>query len=168
MAGNDCSTGIWLLTKFSLIKWMTTLMSEKINGKYYLTLKWSEMKLLSCVWLFANPWTVAHQAPPSMGFSRQEYWSGLLFPSPGDLTDPGIKLRSPSLQADSLPAEPAGKPGDFKPGQIYCLTLNFKNVLPHFKTTQMYWVPVAFPKFWGGLRRETAIFIIGIQGRRKC
>ena len=126
------------------------------------------MKLLSCVWLFANPWTVAHQAPPSMGFSRQEYWSGLLFPSPGDLTDPGIKLRSPSLQADSLPAEPAGKPGDFKPGQIYCLTLNFKNVLPHFKTTQMYWVPVAFPKFWGGLRRETAIFIVGIQGRRKC
>ena len=47
----------------------------------------------------ATPWTVAHQAPPSMGFSRQEYWSGLPFPSPGDLPDPGIELRSPAFQA---------------------------------------------------------------------
>ena len=58
----------------------------------------------------ATPWTVARQAPLSMGFSRQEYWSGLPFPSPGDLPDPGIEPRSPALQADSLPAEPAGKP----------------------------------------------------------
>ena len=49
-----------------------------------------------------TPWTVAHQAPLSMGFSRQEYWSGLPFPFPGDLPDPGIKPRSPALQADSL------------------------------------------------------------------
>ena len=56
--------------------------------------------LLSCVQFFAIPWTVASQAPPSMEFSRQEYWSGLLFPSPGDLPDPGIKLGSPALQAD--------------------------------------------------------------------
>ena len=56
------------------------------------------------------PWTVAHQAPPSMGFSRQEYWSGLLFPSPGDLPDPGIEPRSPALQADALTSEPPGKP----------------------------------------------------------
>ena len=49
----------------------------------------------------ATPWTVAHQAPLSMGFSRQEYWSGLPFPSPGDLPNPGIKPRSPALQADS-------------------------------------------------------------------
>ena len=49
-------------------------------------------------------WTVAHQAPLSMGFSRQEYWSGLPFPSPGDLPDPGIEPGSPSLQADSLPS----------------------------------------------------------------
>ena len=56
------------------------------------------------------PWTVAHQAPPSMGFSRQEYWSGLPFPSPGDLPDPGIELRSPALQADALTSEPPGKP----------------------------------------------------------
>ena len=52
-----------------------------------------------------TPWTVAHQAPPSKGFSRQEHWSGLPFPSPGDLPDPGIKPRSPALQADSLPSE---------------------------------------------------------------
>ena len=55
-----------------------------------------------------RPWTVA-LAPLSMGFSRQEYWSGLPFPSPGDLSNPWIKPRSPTLQADSLPAEPQGK-----------------------------------------------------------
>ena len=53
-----------------------------------------------------TPWTVAHQAPQSMEFSRQEYWSGLPFPSPGDLPDPGIKPGSPALQADALPSEP--------------------------------------------------------------
>ena len=68
------------------------------------------VKLLSCVQLFATPWTVAHQAPPSMEFSRQEYWSGLPFPSPGDLPDPGIKPRSPALQADALISELPGKP----------------------------------------------------------
>ena len=55
-------------------------------------------------------WIVAHQAPLSIGFSRQEYWSGLPFPSPGDLPDPGIEPRSPALQGGSLPAEPQGKP----------------------------------------------------------
>ena len=59
-------------------------------------------KLLSRVRLFATPWTVAHQAPLSMEFSRQEYWSGLPFPSPGDFPNPGIKSRSPALLADSL------------------------------------------------------------------
>ena len=58
-----------------------------------------------CVTL-ATPWVVAHQAPLPMGFSTQEYWSGLLFPSPGDLPNPGIKLVSPALQAGSLPTEP--------------------------------------------------------------
>ena len=53
----------------------------------------------------ATQWTVAHQVPLSMGFSRQEYWSGLQFPSPGDLPNPGIELRSPALQADSLLTE---------------------------------------------------------------
>ena len=69
-----------------------------------------KVKSFSCVRLFATPWTVAYQAPPFMGFSRQEYWSGLPFPSPGDLPNPGIKPRSPAFQADSLPAEPQGKP----------------------------------------------------------
>ena len=54
-----------------------------------------KVKLLSRVWLFATPWTIAYQAPPSMGFSRQEYWSGLPFPSPEDLPNPGIEPRSP-------------------------------------------------------------------------
>ena len=67
------------------------------------------MKSLSRVRLFATPRTVAHQAPPSMGFSRQEYWSGLLFPSPGDLPDPGIEPGSPAAQADALTSEPSGK-----------------------------------------------------------
>ena len=56
-----------------------------------------KVKLLNCVQLFGTLWTVAYQAPPSMGFSRQEYWSGLLFPSPGNLPDPGIEPRSPAL-----------------------------------------------------------------------
>ena len=51
----------------------------------------------SCLRLFSIPWTVAYQAPPSMGFSRQEYWSGLPFPSPGDLPDPGFEPRPPTL-----------------------------------------------------------------------
>ena len=55
-------------------------------------------------------WTVGHQTPPSMGFPRQEYWSGLPFPSPGDLPDPGIKPGSSTLQADALTSEPKGKP----------------------------------------------------------
>ena len=79
------------------------------------------MKSLSHVRLFAIPWTLAYQAPLSMEFSRQEYWSGLPFPSPGDLPDPGMEPGSPTwqadpsrprdgAQADALPPEPAGKP----------------------------------------------------------
>ena len=64
----------------------------------------------SHVQLFVTPWSVARQAPLSMGFSRQEYWSGLPFPTPGDLHDPGIEPVSPALQADSLLSEPPGKP----------------------------------------------------------
>ena len=65
---------------------------------------------LSRFWLFATPQTVAHQNPLSMEFSRQEYWSQLPFPSPGDLPNPGIEPRSPALWADCLPSEPSGKP----------------------------------------------------------
>ena len=66
--------------------------------------------LVTRVQLFVTPWTVACQAPPSMEFSRQEYWSDLPFPSPGDLLNSEIEHRSPSLQADSLQSEPPGKP----------------------------------------------------------
>ena len=69
-----------------------------------------KVKLLSHVRLFATPLTVAYQAPRPMEFSRQEYWSGLPFPSPGDLPNPGIEPGSPTLQADALPSEPPGKP----------------------------------------------------------
>ena len=67
----------------------------------------------SCL-VLCDPWTVVRQAPLPMEFSRQEYWRGLPFPSPGDLPNPGIKPRSPALQADSLPFEPAGKPNSRK------------------------------------------------------
>ena len=76
----------------------------------------SEVKSLSHVWLFAIPWTVVNQASLSMGFSRQENWSGLPFPFSGDLPDPGIKPRSPALQADTLPSEPPGKPQEYWSG----------------------------------------------------
>ena len=71
--------------------------------------KWSGVKSLSCVQLFATPWTVAYHASPSMRFSRQQYQSGLPSPSPGDLPNPGIAPRSPTLQADALPSESPGK-----------------------------------------------------------
>ena len=72
-----------------------------------------KVKSLSRVRLFATSWTVACQAPPSMGFSRQEYWSGLPFPSPGHLPNPGIKPRSPALQADALTSGHQGSLGSF-------------------------------------------------------
>ena len=68
-----------------------------------------KVKLLSHVRLFVTPWTAVYQAPPSMGFSRQEYWSGLPFSSPRDLPHPGIESGSPALQTNSLPSEPPGK-----------------------------------------------------------
>ena len=83
----------------SVIKWRQKQLPLKI-------VQFTSVQLLSRVRLFVAPWTAAHQAPPSMGFSRQEYWSGLPFPSPGDLPDPGIEPQSPASQADALPSEP--------------------------------------------------------------
>ena len=68
------------------------------------------VKSLSRVQLFVTPWTVAYQAPPSMGFSRREYCNGLPLPFPGDLPDAGVKPGPPTLQTDALPSEPPGKP----------------------------------------------------------
>ena len=69
-----------------------------------------DVRSLSRVWLFETPRTVAYEAPPSMGFSKQAYWNGLLFPSPGDLPDSAIEPRSPTLRANALPSGPLGKP----------------------------------------------------------
>ena len=93
-----------------------------------------KVKSLSRVRLFVTLWTVAHQAPPSMGFSRQEYWSGLPFPSPGDLPYPGIESRSPALQADALTSQ--------LPGKFYCI---------YYFTYLLYtlFIPVYFCKNWG-------------------
>ena len=91
-------------------------MQIKTIRRYHLTpvitaiIKKSVYYSLNHVRLLVTPWTVAHQAPLSMEFSRQEYWSGFPFLSPGDLTDPGVKPGSPAFQADSLPPEPPGKP----------------------------------------------------------
>ena len=76
----------------------------------------------SCLTL-ANKWTTDCWGPLSLGFSRQQYWSGLPFPSPGDRLDPGIKPGSPALQADSLPTEPLGMPHNFL-GSICILETN--------------------------------------------
>ena len=84
--------------------------------------KW--VKSLSHVQLFATPWTVAYQAPLSMGFSRQEYWSGLPFPSPGDLPNPGIEPEFPAFQADALTSEPPGKHKGEAISVGVCLTLS--------------------------------------------
>ena len=73
------------------------------------------LSCFTCVQLFATPWTVVHQAPLSMGFSRQEHWCGLPFPSPEDLPNPGIKPMSPALQAASLSLSHLGTPGGMEP-----------------------------------------------------
>ena len=82
----------------SFISMLSMSRQAIIRFQIHLTLTYEWVKWLSRVRLFATPWTVAYQAPPSMEFSRQECWSGLPFPSPGDLPDPGIKPGSPALQ----------------------------------------------------------------------
>ena len=86
-------------SKFSSAAWFNYLF-------LFLILLAVVVQLLSRVWLFVTPWTVAHQAPLFMGFSRQEYWRGLPCPPLRDLPNPGMKPRSPALQADSLLSEP--------------------------------------------------------------
>ena len=80
-----------LHSSYPRLAWVPVLSPQKAPLKL-------RVKLLSHVQLFATPWTADYQAPPSMGFSRQEYWSGLLFSSPEDLPHPGIELGSPALQ----------------------------------------------------------------------
>ena len=89
------------LVLLGLLHWQASSLPLASPGKPIIA-----VQLLSHVQLFVIPWTVPHQTPLSMGFSRQEYRSGLPFSSPGDLPKPEIKPRFPALQADSLPAEP--------------------------------------------------------------
>ena len=84
--------------------------SPALQADSFLLSHQNKVKWLRRAQLFVTPWTVAYQAPPSMGFSRQEYWSEVPFPSPGNLPSPGNEPGSPALQADALPSEPPGKP----------------------------------------------------------
>ena len=98
--------------------------------------------MLSHVRLFVTPWTMAHQAPLSMEFSRQEYWSGLPFPPPQYLPYPGIEPVSPALPADSLTAEPLGKPFLFSasphfPSQVLILISSSINNLRYADDTTL-------------------------------
>ena len=79
--------------------------SPVLHASLQVSMVW-KCSSLNCVWFFVTLGTIACQAPLSVRFSRQEYWSGLPFPSPGDLPDPGIKPQSPALQADALTSEP--------------------------------------------------------------
>ena len=83
---------------------------KNISKKYALVSDTVCLYMLSHVRLFVNTWTVAHRAPLSMGFSRQAYWTGLSFPSPGDLLDPGIEPASPELAGRFFTTEPPGNP----------------------------------------------------------
>ena len=93
-----------------LSKYFFKVFLERAFSPKILFTKKVKVKSLSHVRLFVTSWTAAHQAPLSMGFSRQGYWSGLPFPSPGDLPDPGFKPGCPILQADVLLSEPPRKP----------------------------------------------------------
>ena len=100
---------------------------DQTKGLFYLFLSLSMpilfifvvVSLLSHIWLFATPWTVAHQPPLSMGISRQDYWSGLPCPPPGDLPNPGFKPTPPALQVDSLPLSHQRSPILLIPGAIW-------------------------------------------------
>ena len=108
--------------------------------------------MYSCV-----PWTVVHQAPPSMGFSRLGYWIGLPFPPPGDLPDPGIKLTPPALQSDSLPLSHQGSP------HICVYTCVYVVVVQSLSHVRLFVIPwtvahvaplsMGFPRqeYWSGL-----------------
>ena len=91
-----------------------------------------KVKSLSRVWLSATQWTVAYQAPPSIGFSRQEYQSGLPFPFPGDLPNPGIKPGSHALQANALPSEP---PNPSATRETWVQSLGWEDLLGKRKAT---------------------------------
>ena len=96
-----------------LFEWQNQFYEDCKDLTNYRASKMTRVHVLHCVWLFVTPWTAAHQAPLSMEFPRKKYWSGLLFPSPGDLPDPGIKpvsLASLELAGRFFTTAPLGKP----------------------------------------------------------
>ena len=93
--------------------------------------------MLSCCWLFVTPWTEAHQVPLTVEFSRQEYWGGLPFPSPGDLPDPGIEPKAPALQADSLPLCHLGSHGEIKSPSVWLSTNSSHSTVHRWREGQL-------------------------------
>ena len=113
----------------SLLKPSSHFYIQKLPGNHLFLLLL--LNHFSRVQLFVTPWTIAHQASLSMGFSRQEYWSRLPCPSPEDLPNPGIESSSPALQADSLPSEPPGKPMNTRVGSLSLLQQESNWDLPY-------------------------------------
>ena len=106
-----CDPMDYSLPGFSIPRILQAQTLEWVAISFSNAWKWKvKVKSLSRAQLLVTPWTAAYQASPSMGFSRQEYWSGVPFPSPWNLPDPGIKPGSLALQPDALPSEPPGKP----------------------------------------------------------
>ena len=110
--------------------------------------------MLSLVQLFVTPWTVAYQAPQSMEFSRQEYWSGLPFLSPRDLPNPGIEPGYPTLQADALPSEPPGKSKQSEVAQscpTLCNPMDYglpcSSVHGTFQARVLEWAAISFSRW---------------------
>ena len=114
----DTCTQVFMWTLFTTAKTWNNLSGLPLMNEYRRCgtyIQWNgtvHVCMLSCVWLFETPWTIARQAPLSMGFSRQEYWSGLPCPPPGDLPDPGIEpmsVASPALAGGFFTTAPPGK-----------------------------------------------------------
>ena len=111
-----------------------------------------KVKSLSCVWLFATLWTVAYKDSPSIGFSRQEYWSGLPFPSPGDLPDPGIDPGSPAMEAD---ANHRGSPICHRVHVILTLRNVFFLNRVHLSSISLYVTQGSYDDWGNWLNRKT-------------
>ena len=121
---------------------------------------------------FATPWTVAHHDPQSMGFSRQEYWRGLPFPSPGDLPNPGIKPGSPALEADALLSEPSEKCKKAKtPGFMLRTLLQRTNLLSKPNKIQVKALGSFLAlktQFLGSVRSVSNHMLLGIMQNGTC
>ena len=134
----------YCLQFFLTIHALVTKQRKKKNMNFLWKWKWSLSVFSNSLWPHG---LVAYQASPSMGFSRQEHWSGLPFRSPGDLPDPGIKPRSPTLQADALTSEPPGKPHRACAISIHifewrCMCTAFSVLYPNTLWTSWYFFTV--------------------------